>query len=361
LKNTRPPLVISRLAGDAVISYGLRDHFLQSQSFIEMIENTYVSFRREIEQMVMNNQCHCNACSNINTLDLKFFVHFGTFAIQHITDHDELVGSDVNLIHRLLKNHVTERTGYIAYLLFTNQAIQQLGLEMDQTTLIPLVESYAYLGDVKVWIQDMHPVWQKKQSIFQITIPPEQLNFQLSYDFHVPPEILWGYLVQPEFRNYLMGSDKQEIVDRKNGRIEAGSSYHCYHGNHVISQVILDWEPFSRMVTQNNTQVPNTTILMEFQLTPTQDGTHVTVNFSKAKGSFFGRKAVDVVMPRMKDQLMDSIRNFNQAIEADQQSLQGLEMVSVKLTRQDLFSAVKGCERWKANDEPFEGKVLGKS
>src|SRR5512142_741976 len=65
LKNTRPPLVISRLAGDAVISYGLRDHFLQSQSFIEMIENTYISFRREIEQMVMNNNCHCNACANI--------------------------------------------------------------------------------------------------------------------------------------------------------------------------------------------------------------------------------------------------------------------------------------------------------
>jgi hypothetical protein len=36
IKHTRPPLVISRLAGDAVISYGLQDNFFQGQTFIEL-------------------------------------------------------------------------------------------------------------------------------------------------------------------------------------------------------------------------------------------------------------------------------------------------------------------------------------
>jgi hypothetical protein len=38
VENTRPPLVISRLAGDAVISCGLRENFFHGQSFIEIKE-----------------------------------------------------------------------------------------------------------------------------------------------------------------------------------------------------------------------------------------------------------------------------------------------------------------------------------
>ena len=32
IEHTRPPLIISRLAGDAVISYGLQDQFMQGQT-----------------------------------------------------------------------------------------------------------------------------------------------------------------------------------------------------------------------------------------------------------------------------------------------------------------------------------------
>lgn len=98
--HTRPPLVISRLAGDAVISYGLLEDFFKGQIFVEKIEDTYITFRKTIELLVLNNACKCNACANIGGLDLKFFVHYGTFGIQRISDHDELVGSDINLLHR---------------------------------------------------------------------------------------------------------------------------------------------------------------------------------------------------------------------------------------------------------------------
>jgi hypothetical protein len=128
IEHTRPPLVISRLAGDAVISYGLRDNFFQGQTFVEVIEDTYVAFRKAINLMALNNTCQCNACTNITNLDLKFFVHYGAFTVQRLGDHNELLGSDVNLIHRLLKNHVTEETGFRAYTLYTDDAVRQLGL-----------------------------------------------------------------------------------------------------------------------------------------------------------------------------------------------------------------------------------------
>jgi hypothetical protein len=141
--HTRPPLVISRLAGDAVISYGLEEDFaggagtagLTSTPALKLtavplpkriIEDTYVTFRAALDRLVLNNNCGCNACANIAGLDLKFFVHFGTFGIQNIKDHVELVGSEVNLLHRLLKNTVTETTGYRAYALYTDAAVRQL-------------------------------------------------------------------------------------------------------------------------------------------------------------------------------------------------------------------------------------------
>ena len=101
IEHTKPPMRISNLEGDAVFSYSLQGIALQGQTFVEMIENTYVAFRRAIDLMVMNNTCKCNACANISTLDLKFFIHHGTYGIQRLGGHDELVGSDVNLIHRL--------------------------------------------------------------------------------------------------------------------------------------------------------------------------------------------------------------------------------------------------------------------
>jgi len=150
VEHTRPPLVISRLAGDAVISYGLRESFFQGQTLIEKIEDTYVAFRKTIERLVLNNTCRCNACANISNLDLKFFIHYGSFGIQRISDHDELVGSDTNLLHRLLKNSVTEKTGVRAYALFTEAAIQQLGVEDLVDGMTPHTEIYEYLGEVEV-------------------------------------------------------------------------------------------------------------------------------------------------------------------------------------------------------------------
>ncbi len=40
IDQTKPPLVISRLEGDAVISYSPEASFLQGQTIVEIIENT---------------------------------------------------------------------------------------------------------------------------------------------------------------------------------------------------------------------------------------------------------------------------------------------------------------------------------
>lgn len=57
-------------------------------------------------QHVATNLCPCNGCTQADNLKLKFVAHIGEVAIQTIRQHRKLVGIDVILVHRLLKNPV---------------------------------------------------------------------------------------------------------------------------------------------------------------------------------------------------------------------------------------------------------------
>jgi hypothetical protein len=300
IKQTRPPLIISRLAGDAVISYGLRDNFLAGQTFIEMIEDTYAAFRSAINLMVLNNTCQCNACANIGNLDLKFFVHYGAFTRQRLDAHDELLGADVILIHRLLKNSVTEKTGCRAYALYTDAAIKQLGIEEVCAAMTAHEEVYEHLGTVPLWVQDLAPVWQAKGEAFRIEIPDDQAVVRESAEFAVPREALWDMLSDPKYRSPFLDAVKQNILHRQRGRIAPGSQFQCFHGNgRITTQTVLEWRPFEQMTTEDTTPVPKTTVLINFQLEPAAAGTRLTATMSQARGPWLNRKVCDAVARRL--------------------------------------------------------------
>jgi hypothetical protein len=318
VENTRPPLVISRLAGDAVISYGLREDFFQGQSFIEKIEDIYVTFRKAIERLVLNNTCRCNACANISTLDLKFFIHYGTFGIQRISDHDELVGSDINLLHRLLKNSVTEATGLRAYALYTDAAIRHLEVEDFGATMTPHQEAYEYLGEVRVWVQDMHAVWEEKRSTAKVDFPNDRIWGRLEVRIDMPRERVWDYLIQPKFRNTLMGSDGMEITNRSNGRIAPGSVYQCYHGDKLVPQTILEWQPFESMIVKElSPMFPDLDSISEYRLDSAEGGTILTKTAARPTGPFLSRMLAGLFTPVFRRFLNQAFETFRRDVESD--------------------------------------------
>jgi uncharacterized protein YndB with AHSA1/START domain len=319
IQHTRPPLIISRLAGDAVISYAVSEKSLQPQVFVEVIEDTYVSFRQMLELMVRNTTCPCNACRNIGSLDLKFFVHYGEFAVQKLDAHDELVGSDVNLLHRLTKNHVTEATGLKAYALYTSAAMDQLGLSRDAGQFIALEDSYEHLPPVRIFVQDMHPVWEAKRDALRIRIAPEEEAYRLEADIRAPREVVWAYFVQPEHINVLLGGDRTAITERKRGRVTVGSVYQCYHGESYISNVIVAWHPFESCVMQFTVPmpIPGAVCRAELRLEETATGTHLAEILSKATGPVLARIAADAGMKGRREHVRALMARFKEHIEAD--------------------------------------------
>jgi hypothetical protein len=342
IQHTKPPLIISRLAGDAVISYGLSDNFLTGQTFAESIEDTYVSFRRMVELMVHNTTCPCNACQNIKSLDLKFFVHYGEFAVQKLDAHDELVGSDVNLLHRLLKNHVTETTTWKAYTLYSDAAIHQLGLE-NLSGLVRLEESYEHLGTVTVWIEDMHPVWDRKKKQAQVLIAPADELISASIDIALRPELVWDYLLQPEHYNVLVNATRIEIEKRPGDRITAGSVFQCYHGEGMVPLTIIEWQPFERMVSQFPVPVPfkGTTGLSEIRLEPIEGGTRLSQIMGKTKGPVLGRLMGDREFKKMEPKFREDLARFKAHIEADWAALTGGGPVQVTIADERIRAAAR--------------------
>ena len=57
-------------------------------------------------QYVAKNLCPCKGCAAADNLKLKFVAHIGDVATQTIRQQRKLVGIDVILVHRLLKNGV---------------------------------------------------------------------------------------------------------------------------------------------------------------------------------------------------------------------------------------------------------------
>jgi uncharacterized protein YndB with AHSA1/START domain len=318
IEHTKPPLILSHLAGDAVFSYGLNADFVHGQTFVELIEDIYVAFRRAVELMVMNTTCACNACRNLALLDLKFFLHYGLFGIQELGGRHELVGSDVILLHRLLKNRVVAETGNAAYTLYTEAAISHLGLEGFAASLTRHVEVYEHLGEVVVWIQDMHLVWEEKRTLSRVQIEVDDVLMAVHTNIDVPVEWVWDALVQAEHFNVLAGGTRTEFAGRTDGRLGKQAAYMCYHGDVVFPQTILEWEPFERILVQTAVPIPveDTFMLIEYQLESVGEATRLTQTFGKATGSREGVAIAEEMMSGMSDIAQHDIDAFGRHVQA---------------------------------------------
>ena len=131
-----------------------KSQVVRGETLLELIESTYTDFRERMKNVRRHTTCTCRACQSIPMLDLKFILHYGDFVLQNIGGTPELAGSDVNLVHRLLKNHVADNTGWRAYALFTAVALECMRLRPED--LVEGAESYEHLGEVKIYVMDMH-------------------------------------------------------------------------------------------------------------------------------------------------------------------------------------------------------------
>lgn len=150
---------IAKLEGDAVFAYMEAGRLAESKLLLELVDQSYAAFRDKAASLFAQATCPCKACRAIPTLDLKFILHHGEYVIQQIAGISDLLGTDVNLIHRLLKNGVAESTGWKGYTAFTSAALEQMNYS--EASLFKRSETYEHLGGVDIYCMDMHTRYKR--------------------------------------------------------------------------------------------------------------------------------------------------------------------------------------------------------
>jgi hypothetical protein len=121
------------------------------------------AFHRE-RRYVASNLCPCDGCVQADNLKLKFVAHVGEVATQTIRDRRKLVGIDVILVHRLLKNPVQAPE----YVLFSEELYRTAGAGLaDQVHEV--AHDLEGIGPVRTYFVDIADV---AGSLPPMTDPP---------------------------------------------------------------------------------------------------------------------------------------------------------------------------------------------
>lgn len=259
---------ISKLEGDAVFAYVPETVIMRGETLIELVESTYVAFCDRRDSSHRHTTCECRACQNMPNLDLKFFVHHGDFVVQHVSGIRELVGSDVNLVHRMMKNRLSEQTGWKAYLMLSEKGLEHL--KVKPADMYALTESYEHLGEVQTFSFDLRARRTTLAEARREVVRPEDAHYIVDIKCQAPPPLVWEWLTEPRKRTRYMTDVSWRAGSRPNGRTSAGAQNHCDHGKSTTVETILDWRPFEYFTSRSEDK--QLAMVDTFYLEPMADG-----------------------------------------------------------------------------------------
>ena len=288
----RPSFRLAKLEGDAAFTF-MTTEKVDGSMLLDTIERCYFGFRRRRRDVRQATACECNACVRIPDLNLKFVVHHGSAILQKVAGRQELLGSDVIVVHRLLKNEVVETLGMNAYALITQRCIDATDLDPSALGMRAITETYDRIGDVPAWAHDLERRWQEEETRKRVRVSAEDAVIDVSVPTGAPPQVVWEYLTTPGRRKgWQAGLTDFEITDATGGRRGPGATNHCVHGREAILEEILDWRPYDYVTDRSTVVTPAGPLraLHTMELEPTAAGT--TVHFRLGEPTTKREKAI---------------------------------------------------------------------
>lgn len=146
------PFRLIRIEGDAIFLYAVKDDPEKpwesvSKDLVAKMVAMFQAFADKLCELTLHKICNCDACNNIEGLNLKAVVHSGTAAFYRVNEHQELTGTGPIIVHRLLKNSIDAD----AYILFTESAYNDLPLP-DGAKVEEGEETYDDIGTIKTYV-----------------------------------------------------------------------------------------------------------------------------------------------------------------------------------------------------------------
>jgi uncharacterized protein YndB with AHSA1/START domain len=234
-----PPLGLAKLEGDAVFCVSAEREPIDGAALLGALESTHLAFARRRRTVALSSSCDCDACRRTPELELKFVAHYGSFVEHDIAGSRELVGTDVILAHRMLKNTVSQTRGLRGYALVSDACAQALGI----SDLRPHIERYDDVGQVSCGLLDLEVRWHAEQATGRNVVAREDADLLFEADIGAAPQEVWTAMTDPaQGMRWRVGVDDIRERNPAGGR-GVGTVTHCVHGRTTIEQEIVDWLP----------------------------------------------------------------------------------------------------------------------
>ena len=275
VKALRPPFKLSKLEGDAAFVYVPTEH-MDGSVLMDSIEGCYFALRHRLTSIYQASVCECSACELIPNLDLKIVAHHGSVITHKVAGRSELVGRDVILVHRLLKNNITER----AYAFISDACMDSTDLDPEALGLRAHAEAYEHVGAVSGWVVDLEKAWHSYQERTKVFVDEQHAALSYASFFPAPAELVWEHISSPRLRpQWAVAIDRIDQLDPSRRR-GAGTVNHCVHGKDLIIQEFLDWRP-PRYYTSKATLPGGFVVISTHEVEPVDGGAVLHDRFQK--------------------------------------------------------------------------------
>jgi uncharacterized protein YndB with AHSA1/START domain len=267
----RPPFRLAKFEGDAAFVYALADK-VDGSLMQDSIEQAYFAFRKRLRNIKQASSCECQACSRMQSLDVKFVVHHGEFIRQKMSGREELAGRDVILVHRLLKNDVGKTFGPHAYALYSDACVRAMGIDPAAQGLVEYAEAIEHIGETKCWVSDLEQAWMREIETARSLVQRADAYMIMERDFAAPRQVVWDLVTSPAHHTRWQRADGV-VENAARGRRGAGTQNHCLHGKDAIIEDVLDWRPFDYLTLTALLPIPGAPkILFSYTFEERSDG-----------------------------------------------------------------------------------------
>jgi len=182
LKCNRGRWKVANIEGDCIFFYC--EGREPPEELLDHIRTLYTDFSDRTVDIASRSSCPCGACSRTSDLKLKFIVHGGEFDKQKIGNREELIGPEVVVAHRLLKNSVP----VAEYALVTPALGNLSGSETPATSGS---DTYQDVGTVEYKYLDLASMRQEHEQASQVFLDEKTAKMVLTTVVDAPPEVVW--------------------------------------------------------------------------------------------------------------------------------------------------------------------------
>jgi hypothetical protein len=241
-----PPFRLAKFEGDAAFLW-VEDGRADASLLLDAVEASYLAFRRRLRSIDQATSCDCNSCRLAPKLDLKLFIHHGSYVRTQIAGRDELAGSDVIVVHRLLKGAGATAARGTGFALFTAQAVAAMGLDASALELVEAEESIEHLGRVMTFTLDLEARWQAESAARRLDAGGSELILDVDSMVAAEPAVVWAHLTSPALRTLWEGP--MTVIDETlaGGRRGVGTLAQCVTGKLATLEEIVDWQPYDHV------------------------------------------------------------------------------------------------------------------